>query len=187
MAVNFRRKDIRLAADAYKGRRLYFLTLCFHKRKPFASNPRTARWLIGKLREHAPKTGFAVHAYCVMPDHVHILALGMGEASDLRVFVGEFKQRTGFVFTSKTSRELWQLKYYDHIVRTEDAARSVAAYIWMNPVRKGLCAKPQDYAFSGSFTELGTQMLRASGGPEPWTPPWKKAGGDKESLRKGAI
>jgi REP-associated tyrosine transposase len=172
MCAEFRRKSIRLDPGAYLGRRLYFLTFCFYERKPIASNPRIAAWLIQRLRHHSFGAGFLVHAYCLMPDHAHVLALGATNESDLRAFVDRFKQDTGFAFASRTSRQLWQFKYYDHIVRSEDAARRVAAYIWMNPVRKKLCANAQDYKFSGSFTDFGTSMFRRTD-VEPWTPPWK--------------
>jgi hypothetical protein len=48
----------------------------------------------------------------------------------------------------------------------------VAAYIWMNPVRKGLCQRPEDYPFLGTFTlpwPPGKALQTA------WTPPWKKS------------
>ena len=172
MPIYFRRKDIRLGAEAYQGRHLYFLTLCFHRRRKFGSSARVSRWLIRELRQRSTETGFAVHAYCVMPDHVHVLALGTGDGSDLRAFVGQFKQETGFAFRSRVGRELWQFKYYDHIVRSEESASRVAAYIWMNPVRKKLCVKPQDYAFSGSLTDFGSKMFRSVGASD-WIPPWK--------------
>jgi putative transposase len=172
MPVNFRRKDIRLAAEVYQGRRLYFLTLCFYRRRRFGSSARVARWLIQELRKHSRRAGFVIHSYCIMPDHVHVLALGTNDESDLRAFVEQFKQETGFAFKSKVSQELWQFKYYDHIVRSEESAARVAAYIWMNPVRKGLCVKPQDYAFSGSLTDFGKKMFRSAEATD-WIPAWK--------------
>lgn len=82
--VNFQRKNIRLAAENYQGQRLYFVTLCFDQRKQFGKNSRVAEWLIENLRAEADTLGFFIHAYCVMPDHVHLLAAGRNEGSDLR-------------------------------------------------------------------------------------------------------
>jgi len=170
----FRRANIRLPADNYRRRRIYFVTLCFHKRERIGANPRIARWIIARLRKHAATCEFFVCAYCVMPDHVHVLAVAASEASNLVKFVEAFKQDTAVEFTRRVHRALWQFKYYDRILRGADSVDRVAWYIWLNPVRKGLCHTPTDYPFLGSFTEVGAMLLKGSAAAE-WTPPWKSA------------
>lgn len=186
MSPEFRRKHIRLRSDAYLGRRLYFVTLCFHQRKRFASNPWIASWLIERLRSHSIKAGFLIHAYCMMPDHMHILALGASCDSNLRSFIENFKQDTGFVFKTKRHAQLWQFKYYDHIVRSEEAAERLAAYIWTNPVRKSLCRTIQEYPFSGALSDFGISAFRAPT-TQLWTPPWKLQPSRALSRRERAI
>lgn len=168
------RKNIRLPASNYRGRRIYFLTLCFHDRRPFGANPCIAAWLVQELQKHAAASDFLVHAYCVMPDHIHVLTAAKADASNLVKFVESFKQETAVAFARRTKRRLWQFKYYDRILRGKDSADRVAWYIWQNPVRKGLCRAPADYPFLGSFTEIGSTILKASA-PREWTPPWKSA------------
>lgn len=107
-----------------------------------------------------------------MPDHVHILAAAAADESNLIKFIESFKQETGAAFAQRTHRRLWQFKYYDRILRNSDAPDRVAWYIWLNPVRKGLCRTPSDYPFLGSFTELGTRLLQGSSAAD-WRPPWK--------------
>jgi putative transposase len=170
----FERKNIRLLASSYRGRRLYFVTLCFHNRRRLGTNPRLVRWIISQLRKHAATGEFFVHAYCVMPDHIHVLAAGATDSSYLAKFVEAFKQETAVEFSRKAHRPLWQFKYYDRILRGVDSADRVAWYIWLNPVRQGLCSAPTDYPFLGSFTELGAKLLKSSVAAE-WTPPWKSA------------
>lgn len=169
----FRRKNLRLQARNYLGRRFYFLTLCLESRRRFGANPRVASWLMACLRKHSKASGFFIHAYCVMPDHLHILVCARSDESNLMAFVESFKQETGLEFARRTSRRLWQFKYYDRILRGSDSPERVAWYIWCNPVRKGLCRTPQDYPFLGSLTEIGARLLKGSAAPE-WTPPWKK-------------
>lgn len=168
------RKNIRLPAHFYIGQRLYFITLCFHRRRPFGANAQIARWLVAKLQKHADSCEFFVHAYCLMPDHLHLLTAGASEASNLMKLVESFKQDTGVQFMRRSGRPLWQFKYYDHIVRGSDSADGVAWYIWLNPVRKNLCRSVHDYPFLGSFTRMGKDLLRRSVANE-WTPPWKPA------------
>jgi putative transposase len=172
-STDFRRKNLRLDIDHYRGRNLYFVTLCFHDRRRLGTNPRLASWLIASLRKHAAVCAFFIHAYCVMPDHMHLLAAGASEESNLIKLVESFKQETAVEFTRRTHRRLWQLKYYDRILRASDALDRVAWYIWMNPVRQGLCRTPTDYPFLGSFTNVGTKLLR-SALVTPWLPPWSR-------------
>jgi len=168
----FKRKNIRLPTSRYLGRGLYFLTLCFASRRPFGVNPRLVAWIIARLRERAETCEFLVHAHCVMPDHIHLLAAAANDESNLVKFVESFKQETGVEFARRTHRRLWQSKYYDRILRACDSADSVAWYIWLNPVRQGLCHRPMEYPFLGSFTELGTKLLKNAAAPD-WVPPWK--------------
>jgi len=169
----FERKNIRLSAAYYHGNRLYFLTLCFADRRRYGADARIASWIINRLRHHAEECAFSIHAYCVMPDHVHVLAGGTSDDSYLVKFVEAFKQKTSIAFARRTHQPLWQFKYYDHILRSSDSADSVAFYIWFNPVRQGLCGAPSEYRFLGSFTEIGADMLRNISVPD-WLPPWRK-------------
>lgn len=178
----FKRKNIRLPAARYRGRRLYFVTLCFNNRQRLGANPRVAHWIIRSLRKHSTVCEFFIHAYCVMTDHLHVLAAGAADESNLLKFVESFKQETAVLFSRRTHRRLWQFKYYDHILRGEDPADGVAQYIWFNPVRQGLCRQPAEYAFLGSFTEIGAKMLQNAVAPD-WLPPWK----DKDAALKPAA
>lgn len=172
MRATFTRKNIRLPSAHYLGKRFYFVTLCFHARRRYGANPRVASWLVARLQKQASVSAFFVHAYCVMPDHMHLLVAAASENSNLMAFVENFKQETAFLFARRTQRGLWQFKYYDHILRASDSADRVAWYIWMNPIRKGLCAAPADYPFLGAFTELGKKLLK-SPASSAWAPPWK--------------
>jgi REP element-mobilizing transposase RayT len=176
-SADLRRKNIRLPAGNYRGRRLYFVTLCFENRRPLGANPRIAQWIVHRLRKHAADCEFFVHAYCVMPDHLHILAAAAAETGNLVKFIEAFKQETAVEFARRTHRRLWQFKYYDRILRSTDSADRVAWYIWLNPVRARLCCASADYPFLGSFTGLGSRLLKGVATTD-WTPPWKSAAHD---------
>jgi len=167
----FRHKNIRLPCDRYLGRTWSFITICCADRRKFFTAPKICNWFLNILCGEAAKHAFAVHAYCLMPDHVHVLFAGLEPNSDVLHFVKAVKTKTSAPFQKKTGKLLWQKKFYDHILRRNDSPDDVAWYIWMNPVRAGLCRRPEEYPFLGSFTSLEPKT------PQPyaaWIPPWKK-------------
>jgi REP element-mobilizing transposase RayT len=108
-----------------------------------------------------------------MPDHSHVLAEGLHDRPDVREFIRVFKQRSAFAFRKSHRRRLWEMSYYDHILRPSDRIEDVACYIWWNPVRKQLCARPQEFPFSGSQT---IDWIKRSSAVPSWSAPWKTPG-----------
>ena len=162
-------KPRHLPSQEYLGEKWYFITMCCEDRVPAFLNAEQAAWVIEFLRAEAILHRFAVDAYCAMPDHLHLLALGTSPESTLLTFAKRFKQKTAYAYFQKSRGRLWQKNYYDHILRSHEDLGSVAAYIWMNPVRKGLCDDFQTYPFSGSFV----RPWKNAPGEISWTPPWK--------------
>jgi putative transposase len=169
--VLYPHKNIRLPAAHYIGQRFYFATLCCSGRHSAFANRELAVWLIEELRKQAVSNQFAVHAYCVMPDHLHVLVCGVEPTSNMLAFLKKLKQKTSYEFQQRFHQPLWQKKFYDHILRPRDSLHGVATYIWMNPVRKRLCKHPHKYPFSGSFAL--DDWRKAFSPAELWQPPWK--------------
>jgi putative transposase len=172
--VTLPRKKIRLDSSRYIGKQLYFLILCTYERRAVFLNQSVGHWVVSRLQNAAAKWGFAIHAYCAMPDHLHILAEALTATAELVKFVSSFKQETGFAYQKRMRRRLWQPRYYDRILRQPEESEAVAWYIWLNPVRKGICTAPQEYGLSGSFTVLDWRERCAP--VETWVPPWKMPG-----------
>lgn len=141
-------------------------------RKPVFFEPKNAQMLIDLLKATAEKCRFDVHAFCVMPDHFHALVEGIAPESDLLLFVRNFKQTTSREYARGGGAVLWQKKFFDHILRPKDSLEGVAWYIWMNPVRKGICSRPIQYPFSGLFTEEWQKKVQPH---EVSVPTWIKA------------
>jgi len=109
----------------------------------------------------AEKFGFAVYAYCLMPDHVHFVLLGSRDDSDLKVFVRSWNTQTGYAWRRIHRGGLWQGGYYEHILRSEVSIYFAAQYVAMNPVRAGIVADPAEYEFSGSTVcSIAELMMR---------------------------
>ena len=89
-----------------------------------------------------------LHAYCLMPDHVHLL-IEIPEGISLEKVVHHLKTTSGYAIKQITGFSAWQTSYYDHILRREEALDDVARYIWSNPVTAGLVDDAGAYAWSG--------------------------------------
>ena len=173
-SMGFVHKNIRLAAADYIGRRWYFVTMCCADRRPTFANPVNASGFVDTLRARSAASHFAVYAYCVMPDHVHVLLGGLEATSNLLAFVADLKRETSYEFRRRFDGVLWQKKFYDYILRSKDSAERVAGYIWMNPVRAGLRRDPREYPHSGSFV---VDWKGADSAGDAWVPSWKAKGG----------
>ena len=77
----------RLAGFNYIGRVAYFLTLCVRNRATVFREQARVDLVLLQIRRTAAEYDFAMAAYCVMPDHVHMLAEGTTAGSDLPAFV----------------------------------------------------------------------------------------------------
>jgi len=88
--------------------------------------------------------------YCLMPDHAHVVWMGIAENSDQRDALKFFRTQTTPFLGSFT----WQRQPFDHVLREHEreqgAFMKVCRYVLENPVRKEPVARPQDYAFSGA-------------------------------------
>ncbi len=145
------KKRTRLKDFNYKGCYRYFITLCTFDKKIIFIDETLVGWLIDVLKDKSTSFGFRIWAYCFMPDHLHLLIEGKSDDSDLKQFVSSYKQYTAFHYKKRYKRELWQINFYDHILRKGEDTINVANYIFNNPVRKGLNDEYRDYKFLGSF------------------------------------
>jgi len=92
---------------------------------------------------------FKIWAYCIMPDHVHLLleAGSKGIIEAVKTIKGRFSRKV-----HKVAREFkWQRSFYDHILRKEETIEKVAYYIWENPIKEGLANSLEEYPFIGGL------------------------------------
>jgi len=146
------KKRVRLRGFDYRGSFRYFVTICaYNKERVFKDDLFLVNWVTETLREKSSSFGFKVWAYCFMPGHLHILIEGKHNNSDMRKFISSFKQSVGFYYKKKTGLPLWQVSYYEHVLRREEDTTKVARYIFNNPLRKGLVDDIKKYKSLGSF------------------------------------
>ncbi len=94
-------------------------------------------------------TEYLLHCFVVMPEHFHLLITPMGSLERAVQCI-----KGGFSFRAKkelgSNMEIWQKGFSDHRIRDAADLASHIEYIHMNPVRAGLCARPEDYPYSSA-------------------------------------
>jgi putative transposase len=98
---------------------------------------------------------YRLFAWCVMPNHVHVL---METRHALSKIVQSWKSYTGRWALGKNAelglgipgKALWMREYWDRYIRDGAHFDNVLYYIERNPVTAGLCEKPSDWAWSSA-------------------------------------
>jgi putative transposase len=149
----------RLAGVSYVGLQRYSVTFCTAFKKQIFDDFAVGKDAASQILQAARESQFDLVAYCLMPDHVHLLACAQSEASDLPLFVKHAKQITGFNYRQSTGRSLWQPGYHDRILRDDEATLTVAKYILENPVRAGLAKALGEWPLAGSSIYTWPELL----------------------------
>lgn len=93
--------------------------------------------------------GCALHAWCLMSNHVHLLLTPEHEESCARLM-----KRLGQLHAQYMNRvygrtgTLWEGRFRSCLVDSQDYAVACYRYIELNPVRAGLVEHPREYAWS---------------------------------------
>ena len=152
----------RIAGFYYRGVHRYSLTICAHARLRVFSDRKIVDAVLAEIRHAAADGGFRILAYCFMPDHLHLLVQGESDDADLRQFVKAWKQKSAFHHAKTTGRRLWQVGFFDHVLRSDESTYRHVLYVLGNPERAGLSRTIGEYPFAGC--EPG--WLEAAGDPQ---------------------
>jgi REP-associated tyrosine transposase len=146
------RRRIRLDEHVYRDTaNVFSITLCTRPRRAVLVDPPFARFAVRTLGDLRARFRMPIWAYCLMPDHAHLL-IGPSAQVSVTGLVGAWKSMTArYRRGSSQRRKLWQRSFYDHALRSEEDLRTVALYILHNPVRAGLVDDWREYLYSGSF------------------------------------
>lgn len=91
-----------------------------------------------------------MYAYCLMTTHYHLVLRAAREAlsEGMRRLNGLHARRVNLRFDRRG--HLFGARYSSWLVESEEYADAVCRYVLLNPVRAGLCERPEDWRWSGS-------------------------------------
>lgn len=95
---------------------------------------------------------FNLFFYCLMPNHIHLCVGQKGEATTSN-FVHRLHTIYSLYFNKNYDRvgPLFQGRFKQSVVETEEDFFYVGKYIHLNPVRAGLALYPEDYKWSSCY------------------------------------
>ena len=136
----------------------YFFTVNLFKRE---NNPLLTRHIdllrhsVRRVRQRHP---FIIHAWAVLPDHLHCVIELPQNDSDYalrwRLIKAAFSKGLPAQETRSTSRSLrgergiWQRRYWEHLVRNDEDLRHHIDYVHVNPLKHGLVERVRDWPYS---------------------------------------
>ena len=141
------------------------------------------------LETYCARHGLAVWAYCLMTNHIHLVAVPATEHALSRalrdahtVYSLRFNARTHL------SGHVWQGRFYS-CPMDEEHLWTAVRYVELNPVRAGLAARAEDYPWSSAAAHCGLRsdpLLSRDFPPKgvvaDWSA-WLAAGDDETSVR----
>jgi len=112
-----------------------------------------------------------------MPEHVHLL-VSEPKSGTLADAMRELKLSFSKRSHGPGQGSFWQKRYYDRNVRDEREFRIKLRYIHRNPVKRGLCDRPEDWKWSSfrhyAFGEKGVVEIESE---------WRAR--DREKMQSG--
>ena len=127
-----------------------------HDRNVVFATEADFRYYLETLAEYKEVYRVKVYSYCLMTNHVHLLLTpsdrnGLGQlmkrlAGRQTRFRNKYEGRSG---------TLWESRYKSSLVDVEQYLLACVRYIELNPVRAGMVAQPEAYAWSSFRARVG--------------------------------
>jgi REP element-mobilizing transposase RayT len=113
--------------------------------------PAIARLVADALAFHQGSR-FELHAWCVMPNHVHAVLRPQPDWTLSQILKGwkGFTGKKANERLQRTGKPFWQTESFDHLIRDENDLHRCCQYTVMNPVSAGFCDRPEAWQWSSA-------------------------------------
>ena len=119
----------------------YAITLCTSERRRLFQRSANAELFIATLFRYRDAGKFNVHAFVIMPDHVHVLltpAIDQSTSRCIQLLKGGYSHAA----RDQSRGDIWQPGHHEHRIRDEEDLRNQMLYIENNPARKSYAEYP---------------------------------------------
>ena len=134
--------------------------------------PEIAALISGAL-SHFDEERYRLHAWVVMPNHMHVVVTplpGRTLSSVLHSWKSFTAKEANKRLPEKTTPEFWQHESYDHLCRDSNEIGRCISYVERNPVSAKLCARIEDWRWSSAYERGKRDACDTAGGDACATP-----------------
>lgn len=135
---------------------LFHVTARAARRGNLFEDHRDRAEFLGRMSDVAERYGWRWLTYCLMDTHYHLVpkvpteALPEGMRLLNAAYAGYYNRRHG------QAGGLFQDRYFARRITSQRELHAVLRYVALNPVRAGLCDRPDDWRWSGHRALMGT-------------------------------
>lgn len=121
---------------------------CHLRRPEVAAMVRDALW-------HFHNQQYLLEDWVIMPNHVHLILWPMPNfiLSEILKSRKQYTATQANLMLGKTGKVFWQKESLDHWIRNESEKSRIRNYIRTNPVKAGLCARPEEWPWGSAWSE----------------------------------
>lgn len=119
----------------------YAITILTHQRHRLFQRTDNAELMIATLFRYRDQGRFALHAFAIMPDHLHVLVTPAIDVSTARC-VQFIKGGYSFAVRKQLAGEVWHSGCHEHRIRDRSDFDAQKQYIANNPVRRNYSGYP---------------------------------------------
>jgi putative transposase len=129
---------------------------------------RDYRFYLKLLKQYAEKHDLEVHAYCLMKNHVHLVATPLKKES-MAITIGRTHHLYAQYINERYERNghLWQGRFYSTVL-DEGHFWQAIRYIERNPVQADYCRQAWNYPWSSAAVHVGTRKTDILVDLEQW-------------------
>jgi putative transposase len=127
--------------------RTFFVTFVTAGRRPVFQVERNATLLIDLFASDRSRGRYQLHAWVILPDHIHLL-LTPGPEVPLERAIQFIKG--GFSYQRKSAQPTWERSFTGHRIRDRNDFQQHLRYLEQNPVEAGLSTTPIEYKFASA-------------------------------------
>jgi putative transposase len=134
----------------------YFFTLVTDKRIKYFQSDKPKRMVLSSIMKIITKVNFELLAYCILPDHIHLLCQLPEDECNFSNQIREIKRLVTLGLKKELGQgpiKVWQKRFWEHTIRDENDLERHLDYIHYNPVKHGYVEDALEYKWS-SYPEL---------------------------------
>lgn len=130
---------------------VHALTFSCSQRRPILLQGEHCSLLARCVDRACNRHAYSLHAYVFMPEHVHLLVGASTASTTVSALLAAIRRPFAYEVRrgSLAEQPVWQKgPGFDRNLTSARLVRTQIAYIHANPVRRGLCDRPDEWAWS---------------------------------------